>query len=728
MRALVIPCLAAGLLAIGCDDGSLEPTPDAGASLPAEYVIGVLDPPGSPEGAQPELDFAVERINALGGIMGRAPLVLRRRPTSADDTVEVAAALAAEDDVVAVIGPGVSADLLDVARVVSDAGKPLIVPYATSGELQRAFAGSKFVWRTKASDIGQTEFILREARAAGATRIALLAGLGEAAQSYFNWFGFYATHLGFAADDVYIATYGQGVPAGEALRPILDARPDVLVVAANGRPDLPQIAQVVDAARRPDGELPFRVVLADTGIDVPTALELEPGMVGWGGYTTTAAEQTGFRDALAERGGAPSGAAAGHDAVLLLAYGLEAAGGDAAALADGIATVVEGDGPAHPATEEGIGLTLAAIRAGERPDVQGVASTFDFDPVDGVDPVAPTLGEWVAAARADGAGARYRLERTIDLAAERLSLRRGRSAFTAPVGGAGTGPMAPPERIVALILTASSGWDNYRHQADALRQYHRLRDMGVPDDDIVMVGADDLVEHPLNPLPGVVRNVPGGEDVYRDVVYDYPTLTPDQIVDVLTGTVTESTPVVVPADEDSLLYVYLAGHGGIIGMVMDADTTEAGLAAVDIDSVLQPMMFTETLCGLRADGRLPRAMIAIESCSSGVFGEAAFGGIEAGCADGETTLDDVLLFTASNALENSLGAGYDRELDAWVGDEFSVAFAARIEDAMLGSMLDVYRDVYQSVSGSHVSAYNTALTADLGLLPAAVMLRLATDE
>ncbi len=729
--ALFIVALLVSASLAGCDDEALS-SPDAGVTLPERFVIGVIEPAGGMPGKLPELDVAVDRINAAGGIGGQAPLALRRIAIDGLDgsAVDVARTLVDDPEVVAIIGPGRPDAVLDVATAVVDGGKPFLTGSATSGELQRAFSGSPFVWRTKTSDIGQMEFILRRASNQGVERIGLLTGLGASGQSFFNWFGFYATNLGFDADDVYLAAYTEDVRPESLLPDMLDADLDMLVIAPERPMDAEILAEGLAAARDADGRLPFRVVLADTGLDLPTTVAGQPDMVGFEGWVTTSTEASALPDVFAAAGvGMPSDAASGHDAVLLLAYALEAsAGATGEALANAIAAVVAGDGEVFPPTDEGIAQTLEALRRGERPDIQGTTGTLAFDPVDGVDLEAPTIGHWSVSDR--GPAIRFVIDERIDLAEQGgLQLRRARPMFTAPTAGDIPPPASRPTRIVALILAASSSWDNYRHQADALRQYQRLRGLGVSDDDIVMVGADDLADHPDNALPGVVRNVPGGPDLRADVVYDYETLSPRQIDAVLRGEESAETPIVLPQAADAALFVYFAGHGGIVGLAIDANSTEDGLFASDASTVLQPQDFTETLCALRAAGRMPQATIVIESCHAGVFGDADFFGIESGCADGETRLENVLLLTAANSLENSLATGYDRELQAWVGDEFSVAFSDRVEQVALGDMLSVYRDIYESVSGSHVSLYNSDLNPDLGTLPAdrVLLLRVGGD-
>lgn len=61
-----------------------------------------------------------------------------------------------------------------------------------------------------------------------------------------------------------------------------------------------------------------------------------------------------------------------------------------------------------------------------------------------------------------------------------------------------------------MVVATSSGWDNYRHQADALAAYQLLKSRGVRDDHIVLIMADDIAGNARNREPGVVRNVAGG--------------------------------------------------------------------------------------------------------------------------------------------------------------------------------------------------------------------------
>lgn len=50
----------------------------------------------------------------------------------------------------------------------------------------------------------------------------------------------------------------------------------------------------------------------------------------------------------------------------------------------------------------------------------------------------------------------------------------------------------------AVIIAASKGWRNYRHQADVLELYHQLRENGFKEEQIVVVMEDDIAYHKQN--------------------------------------------------------------------------------------------------------------------------------------------------------------------------------------------------------------------------------------
>ena len=187
----------------------------------------------------------------------------------------------------------------------------------------------------------------------------------------------------------------------------------------------------------------------------------------------------------------------------------------------------------------------------------------------------------------------------------------------------------------------------------------------------------------------------------------------DQLADILAGRVTPETPTVLALDADTNLYVYIVGHGGLLGVVLGAENVEQGLTGTG-RAIYSPAMLRDSLCELRAAGGVRRVLVEVEACHGGVFGDADFFGVESGC--GADPLTGVAMLTAADTRENSLGHGYDFELAQWVGDEFSRRLLDRVEQGDGPSLLDLYRDVYLQVAGSHAQLYNAAAFGDVGAI------------
>ncbi|WP_411027248.1 C13 family peptidase, partial [Salmonella sp. s54925] len=89
----------------------------------------------------------------------------------------------------------------------------------------------------------------------------------------------------------------------------------------------------------------------------------------------------------------------------------------------------------------------------------------------------------------------------------------------------------------ALITAGSSGWDNYRHQADVCHAYQILHRNSIPDENIVVMMYDDIANNQENPTPSKIINKPNGPDVYAGVLKDYTgdEVTPTNFLNVLQG-------------------------------------------------------------------------------------------------------------------------------------------------------------------------------------------------
>ena len=68
----------------------------------------------------------------------------------------------------------------------------------------------------------------------------------------------------------------------------------------------------------------------------------------------------------------------------------------------------------------------------------------------------------------------------------------------------------------AVLVAGSSGFWNYRHQADVCHAHQILKAAGVPDDRVIVMRYDDVAQNALNPMPGVVVNRAGCLPTERD--------------------------------------------------------------------------------------------------------------------------------------------------------------------------------------------------------------------
>jgi hypothetical protein len=402
----------------------------------------------------------------------------------------------------------------------------------------------------------------------------------------------------------------------------------------------------------------------------------------------------GFAEAYTARFHAPPTpyAANTYDSLLLLAYGLQRSRGHGgSALATAVGDVVAGTAAPVTWDRSGVGQALGSIRAGRLPAVRGAVGPWNFDKKAGIELVSSTYERWRIQ---NGA---FTVAEYISTADSPTAQQGVSESDPSPTPGRGQrvvgGSYEPPPQsgTWALLVAASFGWDNYRHQADMLAQYQRLRANGVPADHIVVVMADDLAQNKRNRRPGTVINAVGGPNLYRDVRADYsPTrITADQLMAILGGHSSATTPKVLNSGPTDNVYVYMAGHGNQNGLYLGLGDT---VPARDQQySVLTPAALQQAVDTMAAERRYRRVFVAVEACEGGVLGV----GLDAPGA---------LLMSAASPVEDSLSANYDPSLDTWLADQFSYQYWSTSQ-APTTSLAAVYQRVYLDVDGSHPSAY-----------------------
>ncbi|GAV66775.1 Peptidase_C13 domain-containing protein [Cephalotus follicularis] len=120
----------------------------------------------------------------------------------------------------------------------------------------------------------------------------------------------------------------------------------------------------------------------------------------------------------------------------------------------------------------------------------------------------------------------------------------------------------------AVLVCTSRFWFNYRHMANTLSLYRTVKRLGIPDERIILMLADDMACNARNKYPAQVFNNENHKlNLYGDnVEVDYRgyEVTVENFLRVLTG----RHEIAVPrskrllSDEGSHILLYMTGHGG----------------------------------------------------------------------------------------------------------------------------------------------------------------------
>jgi phosphatidylinositol glycan class K len=129
---------------------------------------------------------------------------------------------------------------------------------------------------------------------------------------------------------------------------------------------------------------------------------------------------------------------------------------------------------------------------------------------------------------------------------------------------------APHSKLYAVIVDTSAFWFNYRHNSNALSIYSLLKSSGVPDDQIILMLADDVACNPRNPHAGRVfntDNVWSRRNVYgENVEVDFrgSEVTVENFFRLLTDRLPLGTPRSkrLLTDDRSNILLFMTGHGG----------------------------------------------------------------------------------------------------------------------------------------------------------------------
>lgn len=658
-----------------------------------EYKVAVVAPYGQQPCWKRVAEWAMDNIKeSQSGMHKQISIQLEWHDEDNADLVEYMKKVAADTSYVAMIGPIGSDAAWNAAELMNLYSKTLILPVATSTELQRTYAGRNFLWCLSESDIAQCEMMLTDAKIEGADHVYLLSCDNRYGKTFSDWFSFQASEMGMEVVDM--SSYEDPSQIAACLDKIAteawnlnneDVGQTLLFV-----PDGVESMKALDAALKehPMLELILHIVCSDNAFSPDVARALSQSEYDYDGYGSSASPSSGFNTIYAQHfGEAPIvGEPQMYDAVLLLYYSLLARQNNPELpLSKVMLDVVDGrDKIVNGWLPDGIRQAADMLAVGGNPDLQGVSGEWDFDAK-------------IHTVVSHSYFTRWHLRQGVFTNLEYLSTdSRYRTSSTSAIWNLqktiqdfnpdATTPEYPAlDQRWALIVATSTRWENYRHQADAFAMYQLLKRHGYSDDHIILIVSDTYAYSKRNPFQGQIFVSSDRNNVYDEdaIDYDFNDLSPEDLQDILCGHASDRLPKVINSDSNDNVLIFWSGHGDK-GKLRWGE----GFAYYSDD------MMRETLLKMHKEQRYRRMLFAIEACYSGCIGERCDG------------IPGVLFVTAANAQESSKAELLDPELRIYLSNAFTRTFQESIDAHPSISLRDLYYNLALTTSGSHVTVYN----------------------
>ncbi len=658
------------------DEEPVQPIPEK------SYKIAIMLPLTGPDKSDwnKATDWVCENLEKAGYIAG-GKLEPVWYDTYNNDIETIAQEVFSDTSIKAAIGPLTSSESFRIANQFIEHSKPLLLPTATSADISSAFSGRKYIWRLVESDISQCQAQLIIAKNKGARKVALVTGDDPYGMTFYNWFGFLATEMNLEVTS--IEKFDQdNFSSEEYIQRALATNPDLLVAVPRNT------QQAVTMAKSwQKYNVKSELLFSDAAYLNGFIEGLGSSAEGMEGTAFAGNPATGFDIAWEQKyQQKPTlGMAQVYDAMLLLGYALELSGGEGGfSLASALMTLSDGTGASDFWDKDGIRRTLTRLKNGEHPQISGASGTLKFADDVYTDIVSSTYVHWqvydqqflnLSYYASSGEGRISRLAAAWQYYASK----------TQDFDTTFHEDLPALQEHWALIVATTRGWSNYRHQADALRVYHLLRNHGWDDDHIILCMTDDLAEDPRNKEEGKIFDAVTHENLYQGFQLDYKLsdLNAGDILNILSGNSSTKLTKVINSTQNDNILVYFIGHGDSLGLIIQNESTE----------YLKPEMLKTTLTGMKAQNKYRRILFCIESCYSGIFEDC-------------NNVPSVLFITAANRFESSKSVVFDADINAWLSDQFTNEWLKLMQKNTNLSFSELYLELGKSVYGSHVSIYN----------------------
>lgn len=645
------------------------------------YKVAVVMPQERQNEWERIADWALQNIaNAQVGLPEQVRLNIEWHDENSSDLEIWLKDVANDNSYVAVVGPYSSSQAHTAAEICGKSGKTLILPIATSAELQRIYAGKSNIWNLSQSDINQCELMLAQAVISESTSVSLLTTDDDYGRSFSDWFAYQAVELGLNVGDVFICSSENDVKTAVSRIASGFRYNQHLLLAPSKERFAVTFDTEVNRLKESTEQFKFPHIICS---DVMRSLTLANQLTAlqYEGLSPSAAPISGFDEAhQAKFGEEPAnGTAHLYDAFMLLAYALTINGDN---LNDAILKVVEGRESWNRSwLSSDMHDTFVQLQNGGNPDVSGVTGDWTFDDRHHSGVLNTIYSHWILAD-----GKYYTLEylssdgssrTTSSLQAWDIQSQIYQEFSNSQVD------MSYPEHSGenwAVVIGTSDTWANYRHQADALAMYQLLKRHGYDDDHIILIIADNIAYDSHNVYPGVIKVKPEGENVYEGAVIDY-RLKDVDVTDlkmIMNGIASDKLPSVISADNKDNVIVFWCGHGAKNCLMWGSDDIVQGY---EIASIIKSMTYRKMLW-------------VMDACYSGTIGEACTG------------IPGVLIMTSANAYEPSKADVKDPEMGIWLSNGFTRAFQEAIDESPNISMRDLYYKLARQTVGSHATVYN----------------------
>ncbi|MCF0175227.1 MAG: hypothetical protein HUJ94_00150 [Bacteroidales bacterium] len=601
------------------------------------------------------------------------------------DLAGTAREIARDESVAAVIGPIHSDNVDIVAAECVQTFKPMIV-LASSEEIIRKYSvaqsgmvvGSRpFLWSLAETDISQCEVILSKAGLTGSRSVAVIAADNSYGRTFSQWIPFLSRE--FSMEMKQNLSYSDQAGLSSAVDAAVASSPDCIICAlrAGAAEDL----KTVQSKRRELGAA-CRFIFTDTALE-PAALNLGALVEGIEGIAMYADPSTGFQIAYEVRfGRQPAlGESQFYDALLLCTLARRYMNVHGSPdLNEAIAAITTEVEDPVMCNWNAIGM-MAYLVDMDHPQAIGGASgplTFDHESYSSI--LHSTYANWMVYnekfvtlgyASTDGG---KRTEPAV--AAWKWKVSAGQEIEDSDPGLV----YAPLEDNYAIIIAGSSGWGNYRHQADALNIYQLLKRGGITDDRILLVMADDLATDPRNTLPGTIRVSDLGPDLREGAEIDYlaTELDPERLGELIRS---------VPSSSGTNLLFFWSGHG----------SEGRGFNWLSSDECYSADMLRRDLSALQ----FRKLLLLAEPCFSGYMASAMEG------------VRGVLAMSSANESEYSFADNRSSILGTWLCDRFSNNLVNYMGTNASSTFRDMYIYINSHTIGSHVMIYNASMFGNL---------------